>query len=130
MATTIPWTSNPWPIWPTDAPLCKRSAGSGVAFDGANIWVSNLAGNNVTKLRASDGTVAGTFSVGTSPTGLAFDGANIWVANVEGNTVTKLRASDGAVLATFPVPKQPERIAFDGANIWVTDFGNNTISKL
>ena len=28
---------------------------TGIAFDGANIWVANYGSNNVTKLRASDG---------------------------------------------------------------------------
>ena len=51
--------------------------------------------NNVTKLRASDGVVLGTFTVGSGPYGLAFDGANMWVANSSDNTVTELRASDG-----------------------------------
>jgi DNA-binding beta-propeller fold protein YncE len=66
-----------------------------VAFDGANIWVTNYAlgsGNTVTKLRASDGTVLGTFTVGpvnSAPRGVAFDGANIWVTNVGTNTVSK-----------------------------------------
>ena len=38
----------------------------GVAFDGANIWVANGGSNTVTKLRASDGALQGTFSVGSS----------------------------------------------------------------
>jgi DNA-binding beta-propeller fold protein YncE len=62
----------------------------GVAFDGANIWVTNNGNNNVNKLRPSDGTVLGTFAVGTGPFGVAFDGANIWVANNGSNTVSKL----------------------------------------
>jgi hypothetical protein len=66
----------------------------GVAFDGANIWVANRDSDNVTKLRASDGTTLGTFRV-EDPFGMAFDGANIWVANESSNDVTKLRASDG-----------------------------------
>ena len=41
----------------------------GIAFDGANIWVANYGSNNVTKLRASDGAVLGTFAVGTNPLG-------------------------------------------------------------
>ena len=48
----------------------------GVAFDGANIWVTNLFDDNVTKLRASDGANLGTFPVG-EPFRLVFDGANI-----------------------------------------------------
>jgi hypothetical protein len=44
----------------------------------------------VSKLRASDGALLGTFAVGNTPFGVAFDGANIWVANDLGNTVSKL----------------------------------------
>jgi len=54
---------------------------TGVAFDGANIWVTNNNSNTVTKLQASDGTVLGTFNAGTGPFCIAFDGANIWVTN-------------------------------------------------
>jgi hypothetical protein len=63
---------------------------TGVAFDGANIWVANSGSNRVTKLRASDGKVLGTFATGLDPASVAFDGANIWVANTSSNTVSKL----------------------------------------
>jgi hypothetical protein len=62
----------------------------GVAFDGANLWVTNAGANFVTKLRASDGANLGNFSVGSASFGVAFDGANIWVANQGSNTVSKL----------------------------------------
>ena len=105
-----------------------------VAFDGANIWVTNQGNDTVTKLRASDGALQGTFAVGTRPVGVAFDGANIWVANYGSDNVTKLRASDGAVLGTFPAGTNtnPWGVAFDGANIWVTNNNNtsNTVSKM
>ena len=74
----------------------------GVAFDGANIWVANNGSGTVTKVRASDGNIQGTFTVGTSPIGVAFDGTNIWVANAGSNTVTKLRVSDGVNLTCSP----------------------------
>jgi DNA-binding beta-propeller fold protein YncE len=64
--------------------------GGGVAFDGANIWVSKSFDNTITKLRASDGTFQGTFATGLRPSGLAFDGANIWVVNTVDSTVSKL----------------------------------------
>jgi len=44
---------------------------SGIAFDGHSVWTTNTtnrASNDVTKLRASDGMVIGTFSVGTDGT--------------------------------------------------------------
>ena len=40
-------------------------------------------------MNASDGTVLGTFAVGTGPNGVAFDGENVWVANYGNNTVTQ-----------------------------------------
>jgi hypothetical protein len=63
-----------------------------LAFDGANIWVSDRAENRVVKLRASDGANLGTFPVGSNVTGVAFDGTNIWMAHVASNpgTVSKL----------------------------------------
>ena len=73
----------------------------GLAFDGANMWVTNYLDNTVTKIRTSDGYDAGqTFSVGSNPAGVAFDGANIWVANSSANNVTELRASDGTFIGS------------------------------
>src|SRR5215472_14783786 len=75
----------------TTFPVGKEPVG--IAFDGANIWTANSGDGTVTKLRASDGTVLGTFSsVGSAPTGVTFDGADIWVSSL-GGTVSKLRAS-------------------------------------
>ena len=63
-----------------------------VAFDGANIWVTNGVGDSVTKLRARDGAPLGTFMLGSGsgPWGIAFDGAHIWVALYYGNAIAKL----------------------------------------
>ena len=102
----------------------------GVAFDGADVWVTNSSNNNVSKLRASDGATLGTFSVGSSPVGVAFDGADVWVTNNGSNNVSKLRASDRATLGTFSVGSTPFGVAFDGANVWVTNQGSNNVSKL
>jgi hypothetical protein len=102
----------------------------GVAYDGANVWVTNQGSDTVTKLRASDGADLGIFTTGANPFGVAFDGANIWVANQASNTVTKLRASDGANLGNFSVGNAPVNVASDGANIWVTNQGSNTVTKL
>src|ERR1700682_4819646 len=44
----------------------------GIAFDGANMWVTNNGDSTVTKLRASDGANLGTFNVGGAPMGAAF----------------------------------------------------------
>jgi hypothetical protein len=83
----------------------------GVAFDAANIWVTNINSSNVTKLRASDGANLGTFAGVNGPAGVAFDGANIWVADYGSDTVTKLRESDGTVLGSFIVGTTPFGVA-------------------
>ena len=62
---------------------------SGLAFDGANIWVSDRGANKVTKLNAATGAVVGHYAVGHAPAGVAFDGVNIWVANSGSGTVSK-----------------------------------------
>ncbi len=46
--------------------------------------------NNVTKLRAADGVLLGTFPVGDTPSAIAFDGASVWVANPDSGSVSKL----------------------------------------
>lgn len=103
----------------------------GIAFDGANMWITNLTGNNVTKLRASDGVNLGTFTVGSNPGGIAFDGANMWITNANlGGTIIKLRASDGVNLGTFPVGDNPRDIAVDGVNMWVANSGSDNVMKL
>ena len=53
------------------------------------IWVAGL--NNVTKLQALNGSVAGSFAGLTGGLfGVAFDGANIWITNFNLNSVLKL----------------------------------------
>ena len=104
--------------------------GIGAAFDGENIWVANNHMNTVTKMRASDGTVLGTFAVGAAPQSVAFDGANIWVGNLNSNEVTKLRASDGALLGTYPVGGSGNSVVFDGQNIWVSNTTGNRLTKI
>ena len=66
------------------------TVGSKIAFDGANMWITNPPSNNVAKLRASDGANLGTFAVGPNPLAIAFDGANMWITNPVSGSVSKL----------------------------------------
>ena len=112
---------------------------TGICFDGTNVWV--VWRNNITKLRANDGSILGNFGVLTNPfSGICFDGTNIWVTNggnninssvpEMGNTVTKLNGNDGSILGTYPVGGDPKNICFDGTNIWVVNWGSGTVTKL
>jgi hypothetical protein len=101
-----------------------------IAFDGANMWVTNSSDSNISVLRASDGFHVFTPTAGAGPIGMAFDGANMWVANWSDGTVSALRASDGFHVFTPAVGAHPYAIAFDGANMWVTNYSDNTVSVL
>ena len=99
----------------------------GIAFDGANIWTANRGSGTVTKLRASDGQLLGTFNAPIEPYGIAFDGENIWVS---GNYVNVLRASDGVSLGLFSPNTDTVGVAFDGANVWIAGQNDNGVGKL
>jgi hypothetical protein len=99
-------------------------------YDGTNIWIVNWTGNNITKMKDSDGSILGTFPVGTSPYSCCYDGANIWVANSKSNNITKLRASDGAILGTYSAGQNPMGCCFDGTNVWVLNGNNNSVTKI
>ena len=109
---------------------------TGMAFDGANIWVANNSGNTVTEIQPSNGNVLGTFPTGPYPTGVAFDGVNIWIAcngAGSGNTMTVLSAATGQQLPFSPVPTggyNPREVVFDGQNIWVANSASNSVSKV
>jgi hypothetical protein len=102
------------------------------AFDGVHMWVTNYGSNSVTKIRAADGQVIGSYPAGTNPNPIAFDGLYIWVASQTTPNVTKLRASDGSVAATVSGLPGGEHwgMAFDGANIWVTNYNANSVTKI
>jgi len=104
--------------------------GHHLAFDGANIWVPNANLNTVSKLRASDGELLGTFPVGQYPFGIVFDGSSIWVANLGDDSLSRLRASDGVLLGRARTGAAPIDVAFDGRHIWVTNGDDDTVMGL
>src|SRR5262249_24928200 len=87
---------------PLTLPVGRGPEGITVAPDGSTlcVWVANQFSNTVTKLRARDGVILGTFPVGNRPVNVvatigSTGSFSIWVTNNRSNTVTKLRALDG-----------------------------------
>jgi outer membrane lipoprotein-sorting protein len=105
-----------------------------MTFDGANVYA--LAGNGITKLRASDGaqiaefTDFGTLEINSPGAGMVFDGANIWATVVASDaSLVKIRASDGVFQASgggLPTGL-PETLAFDGQSIWMAAGGGGIV---
>lgn len=103
---------------------------TGLAFDGENVWVVNSHDDTVTKVRAKDGVVLGTFPVPDSPGLATFDGENIWVTHAGEDVVSKVRVSDGQILGSFAVGQYPNGILFDGENIWTSNLVDQSLTKL
>ena len=60
----------------------------GLGYDGQSIWVCNAHSNTVSRLRASNVALMGTFPTGRNPRAAAFDGTKMWIANSGQSTVT------------------------------------------
>jgi hypothetical protein len=58
-----------------------------LAFDGAYIHVTNYNGNSISSYK-TDGTLADSYPVVTTPKGITFDGQSLWVANHNLGTVS------------------------------------------
>ena len=60
-------------IWAVAAQ--RQTAGpEAAAFDGTYVWVATQFNNTITRIRASDGAIAGTFAVGKRPVALLYAG--------------------------------------------------------
>jgi DNA-binding beta-propeller fold protein YncE len=96
-----------------------------MAFDGANMWVTNAQSNTISKFRVSDGANLGNFALGHPAQLLAFDGASIWASDGVTNKITKIRPSDGAILFDHAVSSTGGLIgmAFDGVSMWIASSG-------
>ena len=99
---------------------------------GANIWVANSTSNTLSKLRASDGKLLGSFPVDANPGGLAYDGANIWVtAAVASTRWSKCVQAMGRGSAVGLLVKSPIWRAFRrDEDLGRANIGDNTVSVL
>ena len=74
---------------------------SGLAFNGGDLWVSNLDGNSVTEINPTSGAWVDTYNDSSyqfnQPTAITSSGADLFVANA-GGSVTELQASNGALV--------------------------------
>jgi hypothetical protein len=94
---------------------------NGLVSDGLNMWACQQGGI-ITKIRISDGTVLGNFTMGTSLTAIFFDGTYIWVADQTSKSITKIKPSDGSVVGQpINVGAVVGQFACDGLTLWMTN---------
>jgi len=124
------WTSTPH----FDQGLGLVSVGNNpqvLRSDGSDVWVPNLADGTVTRIRASDGALLGTWTGAELPRALIPAMGKVFV--VGGNATGALYLIDpmqapGAMTAIATIGAAPTDVAFDGENLWSANFGAHSVS--
>jgi len=101
-------------------------------FDGAHLWVTHLGGTvGLTKIRASDGTVAATYAVAEvgAVSGLAYDGESLWLGEFAGTTLRRFHPATGTVTASYTAPQNIGPVVFDGVHVWTGHMSTGAVSK-
>lgn len=105
----------------------------GIAVAEAHVWVANSAGDSVTELDASTGSLVKVISRPrdefNAPWAIASDRTHVWVANAGSNSVTELSASNGHLLKVLSSPiygfDEPAGIAVEGGRVWLANECGN-----
>jgi outer membrane lipoprotein-sorting protein len=129
------------PLVVTDATCtgCGFSEPSGLAWDGAHVWVTNKTGGSthlgsVTEVSAASGWVQTLSSSAlglNGPVGIAYDGTSLWVTNSSANTVSRFSTGGTSIsTAVLPAGSSPTAAMFDGAAVWIMNSGGNTVSRI
>ena len=104
-----------------------------VAVSGQNnVYVSNLAGNDISVVSPTSLSVLASIPVALGPTGLAVtpNGAYVYVACQSANVVSVISTASNSVVASIPVGATPTQLAMspNGARVIVADSGSNQVS--
>ena len=133
------------PAQPTDFSVAVTYSGGGqsgpnyIAIDASgNAWISNTAGNSVTKLNSLGAALSGSSGYTSGgigkPQGLAIDAAgNVWVPDGNPNScVTKINNA-GTTFTQYTSPdfNNPIGIAFDlSGNLWIPNYNGSNVVEM
>lgn len=94
--------------------------------ESGDVWVTNKDSNSVTRLRGTDGSVIGTYTVPADPWGIAVGGNVVWVACNGAKRLLMLKVADGSEIRSEDTwSKLPREVAIDSqGNAWVTTEGD------
>jgi DNA-binding beta-propeller fold protein YncE len=100
---------------------------SGVASDGADLWVASIDGGTVSRVRASDGKLLETWTGATNATAVLVALGRIFVT---GQTnpgklymIDPTQPAGAVVTVAADLGDTPISIAFDGSRIWTANYG-------
>ena len=102
----------------------------GIAVDGDTVFVTNAAGDTLTRLDAGTGKPIETpVAVGRNPDGVAVADGVAWIVNTDDGTVTQLEVGSESP-STVPVGALPEGVALGEQLVWVANTGDGTVSRI
>jgi len=104
----------------------------GAAFDGNQLWVSDAASLELTRIDPASGEVTRTLEVDWSlPEDIAWDGEFIWAVENAALELLKIDPEDGAIVESFDAPgEDPTGLTFDGEFLWMVDAISSRIFKI
>jgi sugar lactone lactonase YvrE len=100
-----------------------------VRSDGADLWVANIGGNSVSRVRASDGKLLETWTGAPFAIGVLAAMGHVFVTG--GTNLYRIDPSQAAGAVTTVASNlgsQAEGIAFDGSRIWTANFTGGSVS--
>lgn len=105
---------------------------TGLAFDGAHLWLADFDTATLSELDPATGKVLRSLDApGYAPMGLAWDGGRLWVLDAADKTVFALDPKSGLTLRALPLDTDnPEGLAWDGKDLWVADAKAGQIVRL
>ena len=114
-------------------PVAQTQVGTGpswVAVGAGGVWVTNTAGNSVSRIDPRSNAVVQTIPVGSGPEGVAVGDGFVWVANSLSGSVWKIDPGTNGVVQRIAVGTQPTGVAFGLGGIWVTDAVDRTVVRI
>ena len=104
----------------------------GIAVDGTTVWVSNSAGNTLTRLDTdSNEPIGDPIPVGRNPDEVEAEDGIVWVANTDDGTVTRLEADpEPGATETVPVGAGPEGLSLGAQLLWVANGDDDSVSRV
>ncbi len=109
-----------------------RNNPTGLAFDGANFYLSDRKTDSIYCLETKTGMLVSGFPApGLRVSGLTFDGAYLWAADAEEKVIIKFDPHNFVSLLTIYCPaEEPGGLAFDGVYLWLGDIRRGKLLQI
>lgn len=125
-------------LWTPQTPLAISQTTVGlspiaVQSDGADLWVANILGNSVSRVRASDGKLLDPPFAMTAPRAVLVAMGRVFVVGGFDPGILSMidpRQANAALAVTTvssDLPKSGRSLAFDGVRIWIANGGSVSI---